>query len=116
MECGKKVSELAQIILIITLCAAAVLFLVSCVTYFQNSEYIKYATINGGSLYFSLEESGNKAIAAKYEIVLSIALAVSAVVTYFPLRAFGQIVTDTNEIKLQIEKNKEETPDALPEL
>lgn len=116
MEYGEKVSELAQVILIITLCAAAVLFLVSCVTYFQNSECIKYATINGGSHYFSLEESGNKAIAAKHEIILSIALAVSAVVTYFPLRAFGQLVTDTNEIKLQIEKNKEETSDALPEL
>ena len=116
MEYGKKVSKLAQIILIITLCAAAVLFLVSCATYFQNSKYIEYATINGGSYFSSLEESGNTAIAAEHEIVLSIALAVSAAVTYFPLCAFGQLVTDTNEIKLQIEKNKEETSDALPEL
>ena len=85
-DVGSKIQRLAKIIFFLCVVVGGFAFLFSLVSYFDNADYLEYATVYGGAgfRYSNLEEAGN----AKS----SIAAIILSIIGCLPLYGFGIIV------------------------
>lgn len=107
---GTKCKKLAKIYLIVGL-VISVILLFSGLTKMDDLDCIKYATIFGGSSFGSgwLEEAGNNAFSGIIQIIMSISLAISVVLAYVPLAAFGELVESAKRIEEEVINNRHDT-------
>lgn len=107
---GNNVKKLAKIYLMVGL-VISVILLFSGLTKMDDLDCIGYATIFGGSVYGSgwLETAGNNALSGIVQIIMSISLAISAALAYFPLAAFGELVESTKRIEEEVINRRHDT-------
>ena len=74
-DVGSKIQRLAKIIFFLCVVVGGFAFLFSLVSYFDNADYLEYATVYGGAgfRYSNLEEAGNAAYTALIVLKSSIA-------------------------------------------
>ena len=97
MGIGGTIKKVVRIQAIICLVACAVMLLVGFFMYTGNSEYLKYATVNGGAYgYSSLEESGNTAYVGTQLMSWAVSIAAAVTLEYLLLTGLGQLVENSD--------------------
>lgn len=93
-DVGSKIQRLAKIIFFLCVVVGGFAFLFSLVSYFDNADYLEYATVYGGAgfRYSNLEEAGNAAYTALIVLKSSIAAIILSIIGCLPLYGFGIIV------------------------
>ncbi|MBQ8149213.1 MAG: hypothetical protein IJ041_01730 [Clostridia bacterium] len=98
MGIGGTIKKVVKVQAIICLVACALMLLVGFFMYAGNSEYLKYATANGGSGYYSYsyEEQGNVAYVGTQLMSWAVSIAAAVALEYLLLTGLGQLVENSD--------------------
>lgn len=96
MGIGGTIKKVVRIQAIICLVACALMLLVGFFMYAGNSEYLKYATVNGGASRYSMEEQGNVAYVGTQLMGWAVGIAAAVALEYLLLTGLGQLVENSD--------------------